>query len=118
MQYTVWCRYNAVNFLKNIHNRHPIARPLGRGMVCLLGIHHLSDILPEFLQSFMQYLAILDRVITALDCIGIQAHTLTLAILLATFCALEWRSNLKIDRVMVILRFDKLFDLVTYLFDL
>ena len=49
--------------------------------------------------------------------IGIQAHTLTLAILLATFCAFEWRSNLKIDRVMVILRFDLLFDLVTYLFD-
>ena len=64
----MWCRYNAVNFLKNIHKRHPIARPLGRGMGCLLGIHHLSDILPEFLQSFMQYLAILDRVITALDC--------------------------------------------------
>ena len=50
--------------------------------------------------------------------IGIQAHTLTLAILLATFCAFEWRSNLKIDRVMVILGFDLLFDLVTYLFDL
>ena len=29
--------------------------------------------------------------------IGIQAHTLTLAILLATFCAFEWRSNLKIE---------------------
>ena len=50
--------------------------------------------------------------------IGIQAHTLTLAILLATFCAFEWRSNLKIDRVMVILMFVLLFDLVTYLFDL
>ena len=50
--------------------------------------------------------------------IGIQAHTLTLAILLATFCAFEWRSNLKIDRVMVILMFGLLFDLVTYLFDL
>ena len=50
--------------------------------------------------------------------IGIQAHKLTLAILLATFCAFEWRSNLKIDRVMVILKFDLLFDLVTYLFDL
>ena len=49
--------------------------------------------------------------------IGIQAHTLTLAILLATFCAFEWRSNFKIDRVMVILRFDLRFDLVTYLFD-
>ena len=50
--------------------------------------------------------------------IGIQAHTLTLAILLATFCAFEWRCNLIIDRVMVILRFDLRFDLVTYLFDL
>ena len=50
--------------------------------------------------------------------IGIQAHTLTLAILLATFCAFEWRSNLKIYRVMVILRFDLLFELMTYLFDL
>ena len=50
--------------------------------------------------------------------IGIQAHTLTLAIPLATFCAFEWRPDLKIDRVMVILIFDLLFDLVTYLFDL
>ena len=50
--------------------------------------------------------------------IGIQAHSLTLAILLATFCAFEWRSNLKIDRVMVILMFGLLFDLMTYLFDL
>ena len=50
--------------------------------------------------------------------IGIQTHKITLAILLATFCAFEWRSNLKIDRVMVILRFGLLFDLVTYLFDL
>ena len=50
--------------------------------------------------------------------IGIQAHTLTLAILLATFSAFEWRSNLKIDRVMVILMFGLRFDLVTYLFDL
>ena len=50
--------------------------------------------------------------------IGIQAHTLTLDIPLATFCAFEWRSNLKIDRVMVILIFGLLFDLVTYLFDL
>ena len=30
------CCYNAVNFLTYIHKRHPIARPLGRGMVCLL----------------------------------------------------------------------------------
>ena len=50
--------------------------------------------------------------------IGIQAHTLILTILLATFCAFERCFNLKIDRVMVILRSDLLFDRVTYLFDL
>ena len=65
---TVRCRYNAVNFLKNIHKRHHIARPLGRGMGCLLWIQLLFDILPQFLQSFMQYPTILDRVTTALDC--------------------------------------------------
>ena len=26
------CRYNAVNFLQNMYKRHPIARPLGRGI--------------------------------------------------------------------------------------
>ena len=30
---SVWCRYNAVNFLTNIHERHPIASLLGRGIV-------------------------------------------------------------------------------------
>ena len=30
--YTVRCRYNAINFLPNPHNRYPIARPWG----CLL----------------------------------------------------------------------------------
>ena len=33
---TVRCLYNAVNFLQNPHNRHPIARPWGRDMGCLL----------------------------------------------------------------------------------
>ena len=37
--YTVRCRYNAVNFIQNAHKRHTIARPLGRGMVCLLLIN-------------------------------------------------------------------------------
>ena len=66
--YTVWCGYNAVNFLKNINKIHPIARPLERGMGCLLSIGHLIDILPQFLQSLVQCLTILDRVITTLDC--------------------------------------------------
>ena len=43
-RYTVRCRYNAVKFLSNIHKRQPIARPLGRGMVCHLWIQHLVDI--------------------------------------------------------------------------
>ena len=33
---TVRCRYNAINFVQNPHNRHPIARPWGRGMGRLL----------------------------------------------------------------------------------
>ena len=35
LQYTVRCRSNAVDFLQNPHNRHPIARPWGRGTGCL-----------------------------------------------------------------------------------
>ena len=63
------CRYSAVNFLSNIHKRHPIARPLGRGMGCLLCIQQLIDILPQFMQPFMQSLIISHRVKTTLDCI-------------------------------------------------
>ena len=29
IRHTVWCRYNALSFLKNIHKRHPIACPFG-----------------------------------------------------------------------------------------
>ena len=28
----MWCRYNVVNFVTNVHKIHPIAWPLGRGM--------------------------------------------------------------------------------------
>ena len=38
-------------------------------MGCILWVHHLVDILPQFLQLFMQYLTILDRGIMALNCI-------------------------------------------------
>ena len=47
---TVRCHYNAVNFLQNIHKRHNIAHPSGRGMGCLLWVQSLIDILPQFLQ--------------------------------------------------------------------
>ena len=33
---TVGCHYKAVNHLQNPHDRHPIARPWGRDMWCLL----------------------------------------------------------------------------------
>ena len=33
---TMPCHYNTVKFLQNIHKGHPIARPLGWGMVLLL----------------------------------------------------------------------------------
>ena len=48
-EHAVWCRYNAVIFLTKIHKRHPIARPSGRDMGCILWIQHLIDILPRFL---------------------------------------------------------------------
>ena len=44
---TARCRYNAVNFLQNSHKRHPIARPLGRGMRCLLCVQTLVRILSQ-----------------------------------------------------------------------
>ena len=72
--YTVRCCYDG-NFLANIHKKHLIARPLGRVKGCLLRIQHLFDILPQFLQLFMQYLTILDHVIMALDCIRIHPGT-------------------------------------------
>ena len=66
--YTVRCHYNAVHFLQNPYIRQLIARPWGRDMRCLLWIQPLIYILPQFLQWCMQYHVILDRVITALDC--------------------------------------------------
>ena len=65
----VRCRYYTVNFRQNIHNRHPIARPSGRGMGCLLWVWSLIQVLLLLLQWRGQYRDKLDRVITALDCI-------------------------------------------------
>ena len=53
------CRYNAFTVLNNIHKRHPIARAMG----CCLWVNHLIDILLQSLQSYIQFLTILDRVI-------------------------------------------------------
>ena len=38
-QSSVWWCYNAINFIPNPHSRHPIARPWGRGMGCLLWVN-------------------------------------------------------------------------------
>ena len=86
--YTVRYRYNAVNFFKNIHERHPIARPLGRGMGCFLLVQPLIDILPQFLQWYMQYVDILDRVITALDCIPARSAPCAMPC-----CGYKWHTS-------------------------
>ena len=36
---TVWCCYNVVNFLKNIHKRRPIAHLMGWGMGIFSGVY-------------------------------------------------------------------------------
>ena len=60
---TVRCHYNAVNFLENPHNRHPVARPWVRIM---------AQVMSGSLQCCVEYDIILDRVITALDCISLS----------------------------------------------
>ena len=47
IQNSVRCCYNAVNFLQTPHNRHPIARPWGRAMGCLLWIQIPIYVLPQ-----------------------------------------------------------------------
>ena len=65
--YTVQCRYNAINFLPNPHNRHPIARPWGRGMVWLLWFWSLIYVLLLSSQCRWYYREKLDHIIMALD---------------------------------------------------
>ena len=43
----MWCRYDLINFLQNIHERHPIARPSGQDMGCLLWVQ------PPCLRAFL-----------------------------------------------------------------
>ena len=67
-------KYSAVpsvvtQFFQKYQQRHPIARPIGPGMGCILLIQRLLHIMPQFLQLLMQYLTTLDHVVTALDCI-------------------------------------------------
>ena len=64
-----------------------MARPLGWGMGCILWAKPLIDILPQFLQLFMHYYTILDRVLTALDCIWPSGYAcwIQYIIILVTF---------------------------------
>ena len=64
---TVWCRYKAVNLSYNSSKGHPIARPLGRGMGCLLWVQTIVYILTQPRHWCVQYHVILDHVTTALD---------------------------------------------------
>ena len=65
----MWCRYNRVNFLHNPHNRHPIARPWGRGVGCLLWGVSLMHVLPLSSQCRTWYHGKSDHVIMPIDCI-------------------------------------------------
>ena len=72
--YTVQCHYNAVDFLQFLHNRCPIAHPLGGGRWCLLWVSSMIHALLLSSQCCGKYSDKLDRAITALDytCIGIR----------------------------------------------
>ena len=54
-QIQLWCHYNAVNFLPNIHKIHPTARSLGSDMGCPFRVLTVINTLPQSLQWCMQY---------------------------------------------------------------
>ena len=78
LPYTVRCRYKAVNFLQNLHNRHPITLPWGRGKECLLWFLNFIHFLPQVSQCRMQYRDKLDRVLMILDYINIIINSYSL----------------------------------------
>ena len=65
--HAVWCCYNMANFLLNSHKINPIAHPLGQGMGYILWVKTPGHTLPQSLQWCMQYHAIFEHIITALD---------------------------------------------------
>ena len=69
------------HFLHHPHNRHPIARPWGCDMGCLLWVPNLLHVLCLSLKCCMPYGYVLDRVITAPECtwFAIQNSTFELA---------------------------------------
>ena len=89
--YTVQCGYNTLNFLTNIHQRHPIAGSLGQSKGCLLWM--------IFLQLFMQYLTILDCIIMALHCT--RAHLMIICDPCSTCEACSLKKNLKCNGMIM-----------------
>ena len=65
---TEWFHCNTVNILQITHNRHPIARPWGRAMGCLLWVQSLFYVLPLSQHYCIQYIAMFDCVTTPLYC--------------------------------------------------
>ena len=55
IRYAVHIQYLAVYFLPRTEKRHPIARPWGRGMGCLLWCHSLNKALTSFILFYVQY---------------------------------------------------------------
>ena len=70
--HTIFCQIpcDAVYIHKNIHKAHPIARPLGQGIGCLLWIQPLMYVLPQSLSCHVQIHVMLDRAMKVLDCIS------------------------------------------------
>ena len=64
-----------VKFLQNHHNRHPIAHPWGWDMWCLLWFK-IWFTFCHFYCSAVCNIVIVDRVITALDCILASTYTI------------------------------------------
>ena len=52
---TLKSRYNNADCLQNTHKRHPIARPWGQAMGCLLWVQSFIHILPLWLWYTEQY---------------------------------------------------------------
>ena len=58
---SVRARYIAVIFLRITHEKHPIARPLGRGMGCDLQVQSLTEVLPLLLLGCVLNRVVYDR---------------------------------------------------------
>ena len=92
----MWRRYNAVNFHPNPHKRHPITRPWGRGMGCVMWTLPLMHILPQSLSYHMQNHVMMDRLITAPDCMRHTCFSVDFRIFEAIVTFIFWRISYSI----------------------